>query len=482
MRLICPSCGAQYEVPAEVIPKTGRDVQCSDCGTTWFQHHPDHPAAENVVADSPRGASEGMQDNRPEAAAPGTDSAVETETDVVADYTAEEETSEADATPNEAEAAKEEEAPETDVTVAQENDGPDPQDGKTVDPEEPENPSGSGEFEAAIESTDFEIDEEADVSGHDAWPEPGQDADHLETEEPVNTGADDVKAALPSEQSEHSGTAESELPDADLEETDSDETNPDEIVLKDREAENPETETTETKTTESDDPTATEAAGKEVDSDGLTDEDSEAFEPGRDLPHRRPLDEGIAKVLQQEAEREALAREEERRSGLESQPELGLTQSDSTAHQRTLEAEARMARLRGDDAAATETSPNDSVMTIEPDDLGIDPSSRSNLLPDIDEINSSLDPETGHDGQNSGESAKQAADAKRTEFRMGFRLAVLTAVLGVLLYVFAPQISAAIPLLEGVLSAFVGFIDGIQAQLDSLADTFVESIEIPDSE
>ena len=41
MRLTCPNCGAQYEVPDDVIPKDGRDVQCSNCGTTWFQPHPD---------------------------------------------------------------------------------------------------------------------------------------------------------------------------------------------------------------------------------------------------------------------------------------------------------------------------------------------------------------------------------------------------------------------------------------------------------
>lgn len=47
MRLICPNCGAQYEVPDEVIPAAGRDVQCSNCGHTWLQT-PDNtpPAAE----------------------------------------------------------------------------------------------------------------------------------------------------------------------------------------------------------------------------------------------------------------------------------------------------------------------------------------------------------------------------------------------------------------------------------------------------
>ncbi|WP_050772418.1 zinc-ribbon domain-containing protein [Sagittula stellata] len=44
MRLICPNCGAQYDVPAEVIPEGGRDVQCSNCGHTWFQRHPDMDA------------------------------------------------------------------------------------------------------------------------------------------------------------------------------------------------------------------------------------------------------------------------------------------------------------------------------------------------------------------------------------------------------------------------------------------------------
>ncbi|RWR17090.1 hypothetical protein D2T30_19995 [Sinirhodobacter populi] len=37
MRLICPGCGAQYEVDDGIIPDAGRDVQCSACGQVWFQ-------------------------------------------------------------------------------------------------------------------------------------------------------------------------------------------------------------------------------------------------------------------------------------------------------------------------------------------------------------------------------------------------------------------------------------------------------------
>src|SRR6056300_572816 len=37
MRLTCPNCTAQYQVPADAIPENGRDVQCSACEHTWFQ-------------------------------------------------------------------------------------------------------------------------------------------------------------------------------------------------------------------------------------------------------------------------------------------------------------------------------------------------------------------------------------------------------------------------------------------------------------
>ena len=53
MRLICPDCGAQYEVPAHVIPDAGRDVQCSACGNTWFQSaEADLPAPDSASQES----------------------------------------------------------------------------------------------------------------------------------------------------------------------------------------------------------------------------------------------------------------------------------------------------------------------------------------------------------------------------------------------------------------------------------------------
>lgn len=40
MRLICPNCSAQYEIDAALVPDEGRDVQCSNCGHTWFELPP----------------------------------------------------------------------------------------------------------------------------------------------------------------------------------------------------------------------------------------------------------------------------------------------------------------------------------------------------------------------------------------------------------------------------------------------------------
>ena len=51
MRLVCPNCGARYEVPKENIFVTGRDVKCSACDTTWFQTHPDAMSARDASFD-----------------------------------------------------------------------------------------------------------------------------------------------------------------------------------------------------------------------------------------------------------------------------------------------------------------------------------------------------------------------------------------------------------------------------------------------
>ncbi|NDR57996.1 zinc-ribbon domain-containing protein [Aliiruegeria sabulilitoris] len=66
MRLTCPNCGAQYAVDARVIPDTGRDVQCSNCGKTWFQHHPDHQSAPETPVEEPEISAPPQPETEPE--------------------------------------------------------------------------------------------------------------------------------------------------------------------------------------------------------------------------------------------------------------------------------------------------------------------------------------------------------------------------------------------------------------------------------
>ncbi|WP_217898951.1 zinc-ribbon domain-containing protein [Oceanicola sp. 22II-s10i] len=70
MRLTCPNCGAQYEVPLEVIPTDGRDVQCSNCGVTWYQHHPDNmPDPDQPPREAPADPDGVAPERTPDAAA-----------------------------------------------------------------------------------------------------------------------------------------------------------------------------------------------------------------------------------------------------------------------------------------------------------------------------------------------------------------------------------------------------------------------------
>lgn len=75
MRLICPECAAQYEVDVSVIPEGGRDVQCSNCGHTWWQlrdgireiepkpeQAPADDIAEDVAEPAPQQAPEAAEE------------------------------------------------------------------------------------------------------------------------------------------------------------------------------------------------------------------------------------------------------------------------------------------------------------------------------------------------------------------------------------------------------------------------------------
>ncbi|MEX0285909.1 MAG: zinc-ribbon domain-containing protein [Paracoccaceae bacterium] len=176
-----------------------------------------------------------------------------------------------------------------------------------------------------------------------------------------------------------------------------------------------------------------------------------------DRPAPRETDPSVTDVLREEAEREARLRAEEDAGGLESQPDLGLEPPADDARRRAEEARARMARLRGEAADAP---------------TGADPEpeleSRRGLLPDIEEINSSLKSTDNAVATTtaSGETPAAAPARKSSGFSRGFMLALVIAVLALLIYNNAPQISAAVPQVDPALNAYVAAIDNARLWLD----------------
>ena len=59
MRLTCPNCGAEYDVPDGMVPAAGRHVQCTACHTRWFARGARaRPApSEEQILDPPRDAA-----------------------------------------------------------------------------------------------------------------------------------------------------------------------------------------------------------------------------------------------------------------------------------------------------------------------------------------------------------------------------------------------------------------------------------------
>ena len=162
---------------------------------------------------------------------------------------------------------------------------------------------------------------------------------------------------------------------------------------------------------------------------------------------------------------EAQARAAESASDLETQPDLGLESQSAPEDLRGQEARARMARLRGE----PEPRPAD------PDPKeDIDPDSRRNLLPDIDEINSSLEHTPERDEDMSTTDAELARRASGGGFRRGFLWAVLLFVILTLVYIFAPQIAGLTPALEAPMTAYVNMVNDLRILLQQTVLSFLQ--------
>lgn len=341
MRLICPNCSAQYEIDATLIPDEGRDVQCSNCGHTWFELPPAPPAfAEDAQEDAPE--------------------------------------------PSEMEAS---EAPEP--AVEESADDPAPED-SWVEPEEEPEP---------VHDAEPEPEPEPEVA--EAAPE---DASEDVSEEEDDT--DDGRSAAARAVAEASENAEIDTPEPD--------------------------------------PFAAAAAA------------GQAFERNRATDHT------ALGILREEAEREIAQRRAPPRTGIETQTDLSLDdveQSDEPS--RALR--ARMAREEREEAEEklpeTTGASDPRVQSIE---QGID-ESRRDLLPDIDEINSSLKARKA-----AAQRAMSEEVDRRRGFRSGFLTMILLTVLLLIAYAWAPAIASAVPSLEGPLTGYVDMANGVRDWLDGL--------------
>jgi hypothetical protein len=92
--------------------------------------------------------------------------------------------------------------------------------------------------------------------------------------------------------------------------------------------------------------------------------------------------------------------------------------------------------------------------------------SRRDLLPDIEEINSTLRSNSDRSPTSDpGQTAQIEMQEKRSS-RLGFSLTVALFAVLVLIYVFAQQISGAVPQLAGAVDGYVSLIDGWRGWLD----------------
>lgn len=178
-------------------------------------------------------------------------------------------------------------------------------------------------------------------------------------------------------------------------------------------------------------------------------------------PKRQELAPAIAEILREEAAREAAVRRAEAEAELQNQPDLGLDSANAAPDQRTAEAQDRMARLKGE--------PIPHVPTVSPA-----AGSRSGLLPDIEEINSSLRAESERKTYQSD--YPETAAAQRLGFRAGFFGALFLLAILAAAYIFAPQIRTSVPALEAPFVAYTEMVDNGRLWLDAKMRNMLETM------
>lgn len=173
-------------------------------------------------------------------------------------------------------------------------------------------------------------------------------------------------------------------------------------------------------------------------------EPEDAPEPVAAEPLRRGIDESVLAVLREEAEREVEVRKAEA-PVVETQPELGLEAVEASGA-----VARRLARLKG----------------VEPE-VVVKPQSRREMLPEIEEINSTLRASSEKRASQPAV-AETMAGRKGSGFRTGFSLMLLLGVALLAVYVMAPKLALQFPAASNALTQYVAAVDGVRMQFDGL--------------
>jgi predicted Zn finger-like uncharacterized protein len=196
---------------------------------------------------------------------------------------------------------------------------------------------------------------------------------------------------------------------------------------------------------------------------------AEAEQPAAALP-KRELDDNVKAVLREEAEREAEARRHEaqressRRADAEGQmqvqAELGVEAAAPPALSPT---QRRLAMLRGKDPDAPPPEPPR-------------PTARRDLLPDVEEINSTLQPADSSFDPDAEVDALPDLTRRGSGFRSGFFLMILILVVAAIVYIAAPKLVAQFPALADPLTSYVAFVDSLRVWLNELVNRAANSL------
>jgi len=173
---------------------------------------------------------------------------------------------------------------------------------------------------------------------------------------------------------------------------------------------------------------------------------------------RRPVDAADLDILREEAERELSQRRAPPSETIETQADLGLDEiRDRQTPSRALR--ARMAHLKSDD---DEPSKSQAEVVSEAEYQA----PRKDLLPDIDEINSTLKP-----ARKRAEAAPEAIAKHRSGFRAGFLLMILLCVVLIVTYARAPAIARALPSAETAILTYVDKANALRDWIDGILGT-----------